>query len=120
MGTFPSALADAQWMNTCLGPPTRRRKSTDSAIRFRLLHYLPGFVAFARDHLILQRLPFFVLHPQWPAVGRHQLNLQLAITAVLLRIRRMIGNGVLIADGLRDIAKDLRQLALKAREVCLA
>ena len=72
-----------------------------------------GGVAVARDDLILDVLVLLVLDLQRLVVRPHQLHFQLAIGAVLLGVGGLVGDGVLIADGLRDLAEDFRQLALK-------
>ena len=76
-----------------------------------------GGIALARQHLVLHRLLLLIEHFEWPAIGRHHIHLEFAIGAVQLGIAGVIGERVLVANGLADIVKDFRQFALEARVI---
>ncbi len=62
-----------------------------------------GGVAVARDDLVLDVVVLLVFDHERLVVGPNQFDFQLAVSAVLLGVGGLISDGVLIANGLRDL-----------------
>src|SRR5215475_9223803 len=77
-------------------------------------------VAFAGNDGVFHLVAFFILHDQWLAVGGNQLHFDLAVRAILGRVRGMVGQAVLIADSLADIVKGVSKRRLEQRGIILA
>ncbi len=74
-----------------------------------------GVVAVAGDDGVLLGFAFFVLHAQWMAFVVDQKDFDLAVGAVVFGVGGTVGQDVLVADGVVDLAEDVGQRTLEER-----
>src|ERR1700733_940497 len=72
-----------------------------------------------RDHRILYRFPLLRDFHRVAGLRIHQFYLDLAELPILGLVRRLVGQGVLIAQRRRNALEDAGELAEEAWEVCL-
>lgn len=89
------------------------RSSHQPLLRTRLLDGEFSVVAIAGDNGVLLRLAFFILHAEGVAFVVDEEDLDLAVAAVVLVVGGAVGEDVLVADGLVDLAEDVGKLALE-------
>src|SRR5260370_34373961 len=77
-------------------------------------------VTLSRDDLVFHVFAFLVSYFQRTTIRRHDIDLQLAIAAIELRIGRAIRDLVLVANVSSDVVKNLREFRLKPRLVIAA
>ncbi len=79
----------------------------------RLLDGEFGAVAVAGDDGVLEGFAFFVLHAEGVAFVVDELDFDAAVGAVVLGVGGAVGEDVLVADGLVDLAEDVGEFALE-------
>src|ERR1700722_3399793 len=81
--------------------------------RLLLFDRILGVVAVAGYDGIFERLLLFVLHLQRLALVVYKQYLNVAVGAVVLVVGGLVGEDVLVADGVVDGGEDVGQLALE-------
>src|ERR1017187_1363599 len=109
----PAILGGSQALRGRPGMPGHYSGRKESPVLF---HFARRLVSGLGENRVLDRLALLVLDGQRVAARVHQFHLDLAERPVVRLVARRIGDHVLSAQRLAEIAKDTRVLALKLGE----